>query len=312
MVDEICIAVDLKRKGENVTPDWIAVDWGTSNLRVWAMDKDGNVLAQTTLEKGMSSLAPNEFEPTLLSVIKPWISSPIMIVACGMVGAKQGWSEAAYLQTPCNACDTSKIITAPADDLRLSVQILPGISQNKPADVMRGEETQLAGLIAENPTFDGVVCLPGTHTKWVRISAEEVVNFTTFMTGEIFSLIAEQSVLCHSIGEGWDHDAFDQALSDAISRPEAFASKLFALRAETLLSDLTPNAARARLSGLLIGLELAAARQYWLGQNVAIIGTETLAKTYQSALQSQGLRPVLYNAENLTLKGLTAAYKDLK
>lgn len=206
-------------------PDWIAVDWGTSNLRVWAMDAEGNVLANAGSDKGMGSLAPDEFEPTLLSLIEPWLNGPTTIIACGMIGAKQGWSEAPYLQTPCPPHNATKIITAPARDPRLSVQILPGISQTKPADVMRGEETQIAGLIAENPQFDGVVCLPGTHTKWVRISAEEVVNFTTFMTGEIFALLAEKSVLHHSIGEGWKQDAFDQALSDTISRPESFAAK---------------------------------------------------------------------------------------
>ncbi len=276
------------------------------------MDADGNALAHVISDRGMGSLAPDEFEPALLSLVDQWLHEATTIIACGMVGAKQGWCEAAYLQAPCKALDIPKIITAPANDPRLCVQILPGISQAKPADVMRGEETQLAGLIAENPQFDGVVCLPGTHTKWVRVSAEEIVNFTTYMTGEIFALIADQSVLRHSIGQGWDQEAFNQALSDAISRPEAFASKLFALRAETLLSDLNPNTARSRLSGQLIGLELAAARQYWLGQNVAIIGATDLAKTYQSALITQGLQPTVYDAEYLTLKGLTAAYRDFK
>lgn len=293
-------------------PAWIAVDWGTSNLRAWAMDANGDALAQVSSDKGMGSLAPDEFEPTLLKLIEPWLDRTTSIIACGMVGAKQGWSEAPYLQTPCLAQDPAKIVTAPAHDPRISVQILPGVSQAKPADVMRGEETQIAGLIAENPKFDGVVCLPGTHTKWVRVSAEEIVNFTSYMTGEIFALLAEHSVLRHSIGDGWDQDAFNQAMSDTISRPEAIAAKLFALRAETLLSDLSPDTARARLSGQLIGLELAATRQYWLGQNVAIIGTQTLAKTYQSALQTQGLQPTLHDAEALTLKGLTAAYESLK
>ncbi len=104
------------------------------------------------------------------------------------------------------------------------------------------------------PGFDGVLCLPGTHSKWVHLSAGEVVSFQTFMTGEMFALLSEQSVLRHGMaGEGWDEAAFDEGVSDALSRPERIGARLFALRAEGLMSGLVPAAARARLSGLLIG-----------------------------------------------------------
>ncbi len=293
-----------------MTPEWIAVDWGTSNLRAWAMQGDTPV-AEVVSDKGMGSLAPDAFESALLEVIEPWLDAPKTVVACGMVGAKQGWCEAPYIPVPAKPTDAAKIITAPAKDPRISVQILPGMSQATPADVMRGEETQIAGLIAQKPDFDGVVCLPGTHTKWARISAEEVVNFQTYMTGELFALLSKQSVLRHSVGEGWDDDAFTDALSNTISRPESFAAKAFSLRAESLLADLTPATSRARLSGMLIGMELAAARQYWLGQHVAIIGDQNLSKTYQSALATQGLQAELLDAQTLTLAGLTAAYRSL-
>lgn len=293
-----------------MTAEWIAVDWGTSTVRAWAMRGDA-AIATASSDQGMSTLAHDEFEPALLELIEPWLDTPKTIIACGMIGAKQGWHEAPYITVPAKPSSSDKIITAPSRDPRLSVQILPGMSQMKPADVMRGEETQIAGLIAQNPKFDGVVCLPGTHTKWVRISAEEVVNFQTFMTGELFSLLSENSVLRHSINDGWDDEAFTVALSDTISRPESFAANAFALRAEALLADLSPAAARARLSGMLIGMELAAARQFWLGQHMAIIGTETLAKTYQNALTTQGLQAEMLDATALILAGLSAAYRSL-
>ncbi len=206
----------------------------------------------------------------------------------------------------------------PTQDSRLDLCILPGVSQMNPADVMRGgEETQIAGFLAAHPKFDGVLCLPGTHTKWVHISAKEIVSFQTVMTGELFALLSEQSILRHSMGgDGWDEAAFTDAVSDAMSRPpQAIAAKLFALRAGSLLGDPPdPGMARARLSGLLIGLELAATKPYWLGgQELALIGAPDLCQTYAAALSAQGLTPpTLHSGDDMTLAGLTAAYATLK
>ena len=119
---------------------------------------------------------------------------------------------------------------------------------------MRGEETQLAGLLAAEPGFDGVACLPGTHTKWVHLSAAEVVSFASYMTGEIFALLATASVLRKTVApDGWSEPDFLQAVEDGMARPERVAARLFGLRAEALLHGLAPERARARLSGLLIG-----------------------------------------------------------
>ena len=262
-------------------------------------------------DRGMGGLNPEEFEPALLELVAPWLSDgTTQIVACGMVGAKQGWIEAPYISVPAQPLADTQI-KAPATDPRISVHILPGMSQNSPADVMRGEETQIAGFMALAPEFDGIICLPGTHTKWVEVSAGEVVSFRTFMSGEIFALLADASVLKHSIGDGWDDQAFLAALSDAMSRPEALASRLFSLRAEGLLHNLQPNVARARLSGLLIGAELAAARPYWLGQQIALIGDPKLSAIYATALESQGAPAVQADATRATLAGLTKAYQAL-
>ena len=156
------------------------------------------------------------------------------------------------------------------------------------------------------PNFDGVMCLPGTHSKWVHVSAGEVVSFQTFMTGEMFALISTQSVLRHSIAaDGFDAAAFDAGLSTALSRPELIAAHLFTLRAEGLLTDASPIAARSRLSGLLIGIELAAAKPYWLGKPVTLIGAETLCGRYAQALQAQGLTHTILSARDCILAGLS-------
>lgn len=297
------------KKGAGGVSTWIAVDWGTSNLRVWAMD-GGRVAGEAQSGQGMASLSRERFEPALLALAAPWLvaDQAVPVVVCGMAGARQGWMEAPYRAVPCTPVDTASLVSVPTADPRLSVRIVPGLKQSSPADVMRGEETQVAGALALIPGFDGVLCLPGTHSKWAHVSAGEVVSFQTCLTGEMFALLSTASVLRHSMGgDGWDDAAFAEAVSDTLSRPERLAARLFGLRAESLIAGLGPAQARARLSGLLIGAELAATRPYWLGQPVAIIGADRLARAYASALGLQGLTTRLIPATEATLRGLATA-----
>jgi 2-dehydro-3-deoxygalactonokinase len=290
-----------------ILPDWIAIDWGTSNLRVWAMSAQDEPLAEAQSDRGMGKLAHADFEPALLDLVAPWLHKPLTAIACGMVGARQGWIEAPYARTPCTPSPTT-FTQAPTTTPGLTVHIIPGVSQDSPADVMRGEETQIAGFLHENPGWDGILCMPGTHTKWVHLSAGEIVSFQTVMTGELFATISSQTVLRHSMAdEGFDAAAFTTAMTDTISRPERLAASLFSIRAESLLHGQTPAQARARLSGLLIGAELAATRPYWLGQDIAIIGNGTAARLYQQALASQGASARLTDTTTITLAGLIAA-----
>lgn len=286
---------------------WIAVDWGTTQLRAWLMRRDGTVVDRRQSGQGMGTLERDGFEPALRALVGDVL--PVPVLCCGMVGSRQGWAEATYTATPCPPPAAAEAVQVP--DVGLNVRILPGVKQAKPADVMRGEETQIAGYLATYPGFDGVICLPGTHTKWVHVSAGEIVSFRTAMTGEMFALLSTQSVLRHSVGGGWDKGSFDAGVDQAISKPEALAASLFSLRAEGLLDGLNPDAARARLSGLLIGAELAAMKPYWLGQQVAMIGAEALSRAYITALEAQGVPTHMAGAEEMTLAGLTAAYTQI-
>lgn len=281
-----------------IEPDWIAVDWGTSRCRAWAMGRGGAVLAEARSEQGMVGLTRDAFPHALDDMVGAWASAPV--IACGMVGSRQGWVEAAYTPVPCKP-DQFTTVAAPGSR---DVTVIGGVKQANPADVMRGEETQIAGYLALNPGFDGVLCLPGTHTKWVQISAGEIISFRTAMTGEIFALLAEHSVLRHAMGPGWDKDAFLAAVSDAIARPETLSTWLFNIRAASLLDGMPPEIARARASGLLIGAELASMRPYWLGQNIAIIGAQDLAQIYTDALVAQGAAATGACGETMTRAGL--------
>ncbi|HMQ92889.1 MAG TPA: 2-dehydro-3-deoxygalactonokinase [Amaricoccus sp.] len=293
---------------------WIAVDWGTSNLRAWAIGADGAVLDVAASDDGMARLGPGDFEPALLRLVGPWLAEGRVTeaLACGMVGARQGWTEAPYAAVPCPPLHPERFVRPAVADPRLRLHILPGLCQRTPWDVMRGEETQIAGFLAGEPDFDGVLCLPGTHSKWAHVGAGEVVSFTSFMTGEIFALLAKASVLRHSVADtGWSEPDFIEAVDETLSRPERLAARLFGLRAESLLADLAPERARARLSGLLIGAELAATRPYWLGRDVVLIGAAGLAEAYRAALAHCGLAARQVAVAGLTLAGLAAAHSAL-
>jgi 2-dehydro-3-deoxygalactonokinase len=261
----------------------------------------------------MSTLDPSGYEAALLEVIGPWLSAShrCPVIGCGMVGSKQGWVEVPYLAAPCSPL--GRPVDAPVSDPRIRVLVCPGIKQEAPPDVMRGEETQIAGLLALQPDFEGVVCLPGTHSKWVRVSAAVIQSFQTFLTGELFALLARESVLRHSVDvDGWDEDAFLKASAVGLAAPEAISAKLFSIRAESLLHQVSGASARSRLSGYLIAWELAATRPLWTDGEVAIIGATDLAEVYASGLRAAGASATVHPGETLTLAGLRGAYDRLE
>ena len=176
---------------------WIAVDWGTTNLRAYAMSSEHQVLNDAQSHDGAGKLSSDEFESALLKLISDWLmpNRITSVLVCGMAGAKQGWVEAPYLQTPCLPSSSDRLQAVKTKDSRIDVSILPGVCQKTPADVMRGEETQLAGLIADTSSRFNTVCLPGTHSKWVQLQDSQIHRFNTYMTGETFELLSQQSIL---------------------------------------------------------------------------------------------------------------------
>ena len=290
---------------------WIAVDWGTSSLRAWRME-GAQAVDHRASDAGMGGLSRDAFEPTLLGLIEPWLSDGVTdVVACGMVGARQGWQEAAYRVVPATPLDAPFLTVIPKDP-RFRLHIVPGLSQAEPADVMRGEETQMAGFLAGAPGYEGVIGLPGTHMKWARIAGGEVLSFATCLTGELFALLSQHSVLRHGLGAGWDEAAFATAVVEMRDAPESLMAALFSVRAGGLLGQATPDAAKARLSGLLIGAELAGTRALWQGQPITLIGAGGLTQSYATALHLFGQAATLADAETVTLAGLCAAYENLQ
>ncbi len=298
----------MSGQGHAIAPDWIAVDWGTTHLRAYAMGP-GGILAEAGSDAGMGSLAPDRCEAALLALIGGWLPDGrrTEVLAAGMVGSPQGWVSVPTRYVPCLPVDGTGLMPVPTADRRLSVMIVPGLGQASPPDLMRGEEVQIAGALRLLGDYDGVICLPGTHCKWVQVSAGEVVSFQTFMTGELFALLSTRSVLRHGIADtGWDDAAFAMALADAQARPERLAAYLFGLRPAWISAGLTPAQGRARLSGLLIGAELAGARPYWLGQSVVLVGSPATTAPYATALGLQGVTPRILPARDCTIAGLNS------
>jgi 2-dehydro-3-deoxygalactonokinase len=286
---------------------WIAVDWGTSNLRIWVMGTTGDVIDEIISDQGMSCLTPDQFEPLLLSHIQPWLGEKITpVIACGMVGSRQGWIEAPYDTIPARPATRSvKIATA---DPRLDVRVISGIQQHDPSDVMRGEETQIAGFLTDKPNYSGLLCLPGTHSKWVTISDGKITHFQTVLTGEIFNLLATKSVLRHSIAD-WNDTRFIEEVSQIVEAPETLTTRLFGIRANHLLKG--DSSGQPRLSGMVIGVELAALQILWQGQKTTVIGVDELARLYGLALTSLSAQVDVEEGKKLTLHGLESVYKEL-
>ena len=233
--------------------------------------------------------------------------APVLI--CGMAGARQGWAEAPYLKTPTrlDALHEGAIrIDAPGD-----IRILPGIAQARAdrPDVMRGEETQLLGVTEAD--FTGLVCIPGTHSKWISIEAGRIVEFSTYMTGELYSVIAQHSILAHAVEAGppsADSQPFREGLSTALAEPSALTASLFRLRAAQLLGFEQRADGAARLSGLLIGTEIAdALHRHGPLRSVRLIGAGALGRLYEAALAGQGLEVTMVDAEQASRRGLAKA-----
>ncbi|MHA6299123.1 2-dehydro-3-deoxygalactonokinase [Devosia sp. CAU 1758] len=294
---------------------WIAVDWGTSNLRAWGISTDGSVVATAGSDKGMGKLSPDQF-PAALSAVAAQMPLPagmLDVVVCGMAGARQGWMEAPYLDAPTDLGQLGRGAVHPSvPETHLAVSILPGVCQRDGGEnVMRGEETQLLGLASIMPGYSGLVCMPGTHSKWARLDGTRITGFSTAMTGEMFELLKTHSVLRHSLSgdlDGPERDnGFQTGARDGLDNPADLLGQLFRVRASALLSGRTPDWCAGYLSGLLIGTEIAANSSQIATDPVPLIGSAALCALYAQVLAMTGATGRIVDSTEVVLAGLKAA-----
>lgn len=296
---------------------YVAVDWGTSSFRLWLMSADDTVLAERRSGEGMTTAATVGFAEVLnghLAAIAAPASLPVII--CGMAGARQGWVEAGYVdvRAPLSAVLTGAVsVEGQARDIR----ILPGIAQRQDTapDVIRGEETQLLGS-ADAALAERLVCMPGTHSKWVNVRDETVTAFSSFMTGEVFDVLAKQSILKHAVAEAGsfdgEHPGFQAAVLAASANPAMLTNLIFTVRSGQLLHGLDATAAAARLSGTLIGAEIAGGLSIAGDKpTVQLVASGRLRGLYEAALRAKGLAYQTVDADLAVRRGLSAAAQSL-
>ncbi len=297
--------------------DWVAVDWGTSNLRAWGIGQNGAVALEKTSPKGMGKLTREEFPGALAELLEgvepAGAGAPLDVLICGMAGARQGWLEAPYLEAPTDLRGLLDGAVRPAmPGGRIAPAILPGVCQKAGADnVMRGEETQLLGLAALTPGFSGIVCMPGTHSKWAQLSGTRIEHFSTAMTGEIFEVLRTHSVLRHSLSGDLDGpgraEGFAAGAAMGLEHPAQLLGTLFQVRASSLLSGRQPDWCAGYLSGLLIGTEIGSNRHLIGNTAVPLIGSPALCALYAQVLAMIGARGEPKEATEIVLAGLKAA-----
>ncbi len=296
---------------------YIAVDWGTSNFRAYLLSKNGDNLEQISDNKGCKDLQTQEFEPFLKQTLNPWlVKENLPIILCGMVGSKIGWHEVPYLDIKdIKSIKDLPVTKVPVNDESLLSFIIHGLCQTKPHyDVMRGEETQIAGFIHNNPNISTTLVLPGTHSKWVCLNDGNIESFHTIMTGELFELLKQYSTLSpvlqgsDALDDEWFQKGFEQAWSNASS----LSAALFNIRASSLLEPKKLKSPLSFLSGMLIGEEFKHMKKLFSENNsLNIIGSSKLSSIYQKVAQNLGYESQILNADEIIIKAIHEVYLSL-
>ncbi|MEZ1321195.1 2-dehydro-3-deoxygalactonokinase [Pseudomonas fluorescens] len=309
----------------------IALDWGTTSLRAYKLAADGVVLEQRALSSGIMQLpktpriingreCADGFELAFDEACGDWLEAQpdLPVIACGMVGSAQGWREAAYCETPANVANLGNSLQTVVSLRGTRVHIVPGVIQrSRLPNVMRGEETQVLGVLQNLPIEAGadlLIGLPGSHSKWVDVVDGCITHFDTFMTGEVFAVLSEHSILGRTLKQGamFDALAFDRGAQVALSADGELGvlSTLFSARTLGLTGELSPTAQADYLSGLMIGHELAALATVQRRRrnnpnlpSIILIGNAQLCARYSRALDACGFADVTL-AEQATERGL--------
>lgn len=294
----------------------IFADWGTTNRRAWAVDRDGRVLDQRKDDQGLLGVKDRQFEVSFRGFIGDWLraASPAApVVMAGMVGSKLGWREAPYVETPAKFADLARNLVALPDLDGHPVRIAPGLSAREDGrpDVMRGEECQLYGLWLR--TGSARLCvLPGTHSKWAGIADGGLAGFRTYMTGELFSQLCSSGTLAQLMKKDAPHD--DEAFRRGLAVSEgasagALLSRLFSVRSLGLFAELPGEALASYLSGILIGAELRDATAGIEG-SVAVIGSARMNALYLAGLEALGIEAEALDGDPLLRAALSAIARD--
>ena len=283
----------------------IAVDWGTTRFRAFLVAADGVVLAKTVGDDGILSVASGGFPAALEKHCGAWLatSPDIPVVMAGMVGSRNGWIEAPYRQCPATVSDLAASMISVSHDERHRVWIVPGLSTRDSSgtpDVLRGEETLAIGT----GLTSGLVVLPGTHSKWVRMDQGRIVGFATFMTGELYATLLSHTILGR-LREGPDDQiGFAKGLQ-AASGPGGLSHQAFSARTGVLMGDLSGRSVASYISGLLIGNEILEGLALDAeAEKIVVVAEGAIADSYQLAFRAKERNVSFMTPDTCFIEGL--------
>jgi 2-dehydro-3-deoxygalactonokinase len=288
----------------------IGIDWGTTHLRAYRLNADGTIQSAKASPTGIMSIAGSDFETPLAEILADWNEvTDREILMSGMVGSRQGWVEVPYVPCPAGLSDLAAgLRPAPASGGR-RVRICPGLmcrDRNGVPDVMRGEEVQIFGALSVSATNTATVCLPGTHSKHALVHDNTITGFSTHMTGEVFAVLREHSILGRLMApRRTDLDAFDDGVRRA-RHQGGLLHHIFAVRTRMLMNEMDGASLADYLSGILIGHELSSTD---LSGLVLVVGAPELGALYQRALGHAGIESELIAGDVATVRGLHAVAK---
>jgi 2-dehydro-3-deoxygalactonokinase len=292
----------------------IALDWGTTRARAFLIGEDGRVIERRSADRGIQTVPAGGFPAAFAEIAGSLRRArpEAAVLLAGMVGSRNGWVEAPYVACPANPDAIAAAGLSVTLDDGTRATILPGLSCDDGGfDVMRGEETLIVGL----GLTDGIACLPGTHSKWAEVKGGRIVRFASFMTGEIYGLLREQSILARLAAEPVGDDAAEGARRGlaAAGRPAGLLNAAFHARSEVLAGRMSGGAVGPYLSTLLVAQEIAGARALFGDlDNLQLVADGALAQSYGRALAAAGLDHGLTTPEQAFVAGATRLAAGLR
>lgn len=287
---------------------FIAVDWGTTNRRAYRLDSSGTCSGEFEDGMGVLSVPAGGFPDAVAEIRRRLGNLPLLLA--GMIGSNRGWLEAPYVACPAGMDELVAGIVSPGK----REAIVPGLSfiGDDRADVMRGEEVQLLGAVAAGLVDpDSLVCHPGTHNKWAQLRDGRVQSFRTVMTGELFSLLKDHSILSDLLdGDIAANEVFRWAAGRAIFH-ETLPAELFGVRASVLLGKMKKEDAASYTSGLLIGTDVRIGLSTPTSSRVVVMGRPELTRLYAAAVEEARREAVELDGEHCFLAGIQEIAKRI-
>ena len=284
--------------------EFIALDWGTSSFRAYLLNSNGTIQETISASLGILAVKDAAFDETLETHIGHW-DKALPIMASGMITSRQGWVELPYVACPANLKSIAAAVHPHMSKQGRKLFFVPGISYRSPdgiPDVIRGEETQVLG--ASKGGIEHFVT-PGTHSKWIDVSNGEIKSFSTYMTGEVFSLLKNHSILGRLMtGEINNPAISEQGVRSGLKDPAGFLHSIFSVRTLALFNEMPTDHLSSYLSGQVIGAEIAhAIAKNSMNAQYRILATPALGEHYMAAMKIAKLK-VSYGEPDVAVKGL--------